>query len=93
MLAIPLDFDYFKHTEYPYRIKVDLIVRLELSFSEKLVFCGGDTAATYKLSEISLKYNVIFGNCFATTIGELHAGTTVIPYSIYGNIIPLPDTI
>ena len=29
--AIPLDFDFFKHPVYPYRLKEDLIVRLELN--------------------------------------------------------------
>ena len=29
--AIPLDFDIFKHPVYPYGLKEDLIVRLELN--------------------------------------------------------------
>ena len=41
--AIPLDFDLLKHPMYPYGLKEDLLVRLEL------VLCVGDTAATYKL--------------------------------------------
>ena len=32
--AIPLDFDFFKHPVYPYGLKEDLIVRLELNSSE-----------------------------------------------------------
>ena len=35
--AIPLDFDFFKHPVYPYRLKEDLIVRLELNSSEKVL--------------------------------------------------------
>ena len=31
---IPLDFDFFKHLLYHYGLKEDLIVRLELNFSE-----------------------------------------------------------
>ena len=41
--AIPLDFDFFKHPVYPYGLKEDLIVRLELNFSEKVILCTGDT--------------------------------------------------
>ena len=47
--AIPLDFDFFKLPVYPYDLKEDLIVRLELSSSEKVILCTGDTSATYKL--------------------------------------------
>ena len=32
--SIPLDFDLFKHSLYPYRLKKDLIVRLELNSSD-----------------------------------------------------------
>ena len=35
--AIPLDFDFFKHPVYPYGLKEDLIVRLELNSSEKVL--------------------------------------------------------
>ena len=41
--AIPLDFDFFKHPVYPYGFKEDLIVRLELNSSEKVILCTGDT--------------------------------------------------
>ena len=55
--AIRLDFDFFKHPVYPYGLKEDLIVRLELNYSEKVILCTG---ATYKLSDISLEYDAIF---------------------------------
>ena len=42
--------------------------------------CTGDTAASYKLSVVSLEYDAIFDEPYATTIGELYAGTTSIPY-------------
>ena len=67
--AIPLDFDFFKHPVYPYGLKEDLIVRLELNSSEKVVSCTGDTSATYKLSHISVEYDAIFDEPYATTIG------------------------
>ena len=79
--AIPLDFDFFKHPVYPYGLKEDLIVRRELNSSEKLILCTGDTLATYKLSDISLEYDAIFDEPYATTIGEMYTGTTSIPYT------------
>ena len=33
--TIPLDFDFFKHPVYPYGLKEELIVRLELNFFRK----------------------------------------------------------
>ena len=45
---------------YPYDLEEDLIVRLELNSSEKVILCTGDTSATYKLSDISLEYDAIF---------------------------------
>ena len=46
--SIPLDFDFFKHPVYPYGLKEDLIVRLELNSSEKVILCTGDTNAAYR---------------------------------------------
>ena len=67
--AIPLDFDFFKHPVCPYGLKEDLIVRLGLNSSEKVLLCTGDTSATYKLSDISLEYDAIFDEPYATGIG------------------------
>ena len=36
--AIPLDFEFFKHPVYSYGLKEDLIVRLELNSSEKVIY-------------------------------------------------------
>ena len=67
---------------YPYGLKEDLIVRLELNFSsEKVVLLTGDTSATYKLSDILLEYDPIFDETYATSIGEMYTGTTSIPYT------------
>ena len=44
--AIPIDFEFFKHPVYPYG--EDLIVRLELNSSEKVILCTGDTNAAYR---------------------------------------------
>ena len=72
--ATPLDFDFFKHPLYPYGLKEDLIVRLELNSSEKVILCTGDTSGTYKLSDISLEYDAIFDEPYATSIGETYTG-------------------
>ena len=77
--AIPLDFDIFKHPVYPYGHKEDLIIRLELNSSEKVILCTGDTSATCKFSGISLEYDAIFDKPCATTIDEMYTGTTSIP--------------
>ena len=44
--ASPLHFGFFKHPLYPYVLKEDLTVRLELNSSEKVILCTGDTSAT-----------------------------------------------
>ena len=49
--------------------------------SEKAILCTGDTNATYKLSDISLEYDVIFDDPYATSIGEMYTATTTIPYT------------
>ena len=66
---------------YLYGLKEDLIVRLELNSSKKVILCTGDTSATYKLSDISLEYDAIFDESYAATIDEMYAGTTPIPYT------------
>ena len=79
-----------------YILKHDLIVRLELNFSEKMILCSGNRAPTYNISDISLEYDAVFDEPYATTIGELYAGTTSIPYtkvtSIHYQILPKEDT-
>ena len=54
---------------YPYGLKENLIVRLELNSSEKVILFTGDTNATYKLLDISLKYDTIFDEPYTTSIG------------------------
>ena len=94
--AIRLDFDFFKHSVYPYGLREYLIVRLEFNSLEKVILCTGNTSATYKLSDISLEYDAIFDEPYATTIGEMYAGTTSIPYtkvtSIYYQALSKKDS-
>ena len=65
----------------PYGLQEDLIVRLELGSSEKVILCTGGTNATYKLSDVSLEYDAIFDEPYAASIGKIYTGTTLIPYT------------
>ena len=65
---------------YPYGFKEDLLIRLELNSSEKVILCTGDTSATYNLSDISLEFDAIFDEPYAITIGEMYTRTTLIHY-------------
>ena len=78
--AIPLDFDFFKYPIYPYGFRENLIIRLELNSSKKVIFCTGDTLATYKLSNIFLEYDAIFDKPYAMAIDEMYVETS-IPYT------------
>ena len=77
---IPLDFDFFKHPIYPYGLGEDLILRLELNSAKKILLASGDTAATYKISDIALEYNAIFDLEYATMFKNLYRETS-IPYT------------
>ena len=46
-----------------------------------MVLCTGDTNAAHKVSGISLEFDAIFDEPYATTIGEMYNGTTSIPYA------------
>ena len=93
---IPLDFDFLKHPVYPYRLKEDLIVSFQLNSPEKVILCTGDTSATCKLSDISLEYDSIFDESYATTIGQMYTNMS-IPYTkvelIHYHILSKKDTI
>ena len=65
-----MDFDFFKHPVHQYGLKQVLII-----------LCTGDTSATYKVSDISLEYDAMFDEPYATTIGEMYTGTTLILYT------------
>ena len=80
-LAIPLDFDFFKYLVYPYGLKEDLIVRIELNSAKHVILCTEDTNAIYEISDIFLEYDAIFDNPYITSIGEMDAGGMLIPYT------------
>ena len=80
--AILLDFDIFRHPVYPYGLKQNLIVRLELNSSEKVFYALEILQqATYKLSDILLEYDTIFDEAYVTSLGEIYTGTTSILYT------------
>ena len=95
--AIPLDFDFFKYPVYPHGLKEKLIVRLWLNSTKNVLLCTWDTNATYKISDISLEYDAIFDNPYATRIGEMYIGIMSIPYtkvtSIHYESLKKKDTV
>ena len=66
---------------YPFGLKEDLIIKLELNSSEKVALSTGDTSAKYKPLDISLEYDANFDEPYATSIGEMHTETTSISYT------------
>ena len=74
---------------YPYDLKGDLIVRLGLNYSEKVILCIGDISATYKLSDISLEYDAVFDEPYATSICKMYTRLSIGDPVHQGNINPL----
>ena len=70
--AILLDFDFFKHPVYPYGLKEDLIITIELNSTKQVILCTGDTNAIYKISDITLEYDTFFYDPYATSIREAY---------------------
>ena len=80
-LAIPLDFDFFKHPGYSCGLKEHLFIRIELNSAKNVLLCKGDTNAIYKISDIFWEYDAIFDNSYATEIGEMYIGTMSVSYT------------
>ena len=55
--------------------------KLESNSSEKGDFMCGNTAARYKLSDISLEQDAIFDKRYAITIDELYDGVSLTSYT------------
>ena len=55
-------------------------VRYEFNSAEKVILCTEHINATYELSDISLEYDAIFKEPYATTISQMYTGTTSIHY-------------
>ena len=71
MFAMSLVFDFSKHLLYLYGLKEDLIARLELNFSEKVVLCSRNTAVTYKVIGISRECKAIIDERYPIMIYEM----------------------
>lgn len=80
-LTFFLDCDFFTHSVYLYRFREDLIVRIELNYSEKVILCSRENAAIYKFLDIYLEYDAIFDEHYVTLIGEIHAVTASVPHT------------
>ena len=79
--AILLDFDFFKHPVYPYVLKEDLSITIELNSAKEVILCTRDTNAIYKISDIILEFDAIFDNPYATSIREMYIREMSIPYT------------
>ena len=62
------------------KVSEDLIARLELNSAKKILLTSGDTAATYKISDIALEYDAIFNLDYAAMFENLYSETS-IPYT------------
>ena len=85
--ATTLDFEFSMHPVYPYRIKEDLTVRLELNSSEKVILCRGDIAAICKLSCISSEFDAMSDEQYPTAVGEFYVRTASILYTKVKSIL------
>ena len=56
--AIPIDFDFLKHPVYPYGLKENWIVRIELNSSEKVALCTGDTFFLFGHCRVNCYYSL-----------------------------------
>ena len=88
---------FFRHLVCPHVLKECLFIRIELNLAKNVLFCTGDTNATYKISDIYLEYDEIFDYPYATGIGEMYIGTMSITYikvtSIHYQKLSKKDTV
>ena len=80
--AIPLDFDIFKRPVYPYGLKEDLSITIELNTAKEVILCSGDTNAIYKIPDTFSEYDAIFDDPYATSIMEMYIREVSIPYTM-----------
>ena len=79
--VIALDFDFFKHLVYPFGLKEDLSITIELNSAIEVILCTGDTSAVYKISDIILEYDPIFDGPYATSIRDACIREMSIPFT------------
>ena len=70
-----------KHPVYPYGLKEDLIIMIELNSAKEVILFTGDTIGIYKISDITLEYDAIFDDPYATSIGKAYIRENLIPYT------------
>ena len=75
-----ISLDFFKLPPYPYGLRENLIARLELNSAKKILLASGDTAETYKISDIALEYDTIFDLDYVAMFENLYSETS-IPYT------------
>ena len=62
---------------YPYGLEQRLLIKIELNSAKNVLLCAGDTNATYKLSDISLEYDVVLDGPYAIAIGKMYVKTSL----------------
>ena len=86
-IAIPLDFDFFSHMA----LKNAWLLGLNSILQKRQFYALGTLMnARYKLSDISLEYDAILDESYATAMGGMYWKVDSIHQ---GRIDPLPDTV
>ena len=70
-----------EHSVYPYRLKKTCMQSLNQILLKLVILCSANTAATYKLADISLEQDAIFDKRYAITIDELYDGVSLTSYT------------
>ena len=78
---VTLDFYCLNYPVFPYELRENLIVRLELNSAGKITLATGDTSVIYKVLDIALEYDAIFGEPYTRMMNKICSGITSIPYT------------
>ena len=54
---------------------------IELNSAKEVILFTGDTIGIYKISDITLEYDAIFDDPYATSIGKAYIRENLIPYT------------
>ena len=80
---------------YPYGLEQRLLIKIELNSAKNVLLCARDTNATYKLSDISLEYDVVLDGPYAIAIGKMYVKTSLYHTkitSVHYQILSKKDT-
>ena len=83
--SVPLDFDFFNYPVCPYALKEDIYITIQLNSPEKVLLASGDVNAKYKISDITLEYDVIIDETYAQIIADSYTNTS-LPYTRISNV-------